>query len=390
MNGNPYNISFLTHEVGSLRKPNPLIKASNNQILTDSDFSDLDDFLRLLNWEETPNELIKLLKQAGPSQRNNLEFHEMVNKWRVRLNIAYKESTGIDLIDAGEWIRREMYQHVIDNDIVHGIQLLPHIRSFDVNFWRPGIFQGSLSYNEDQSIYLQEYLWAKEFAAKPLKVCITSFYTVAEWTIKGPASFEDLFFEIIDTIFVPEMKTLLKSGVNWIQMDEPALTTHPNHMPLFVEGWNHLVSKIQGDLSTDTVLSIHNCFSDYNLLWPILPELKRLGSITLEFANRDSWSLGTTANERQAYAYYGEQINNLYESGFKASAALGVIPVHTKHEPSPELIRDRLLYINKLIGNPNLVLGAPDCGLRQRTLAEAHKMLTNLVKGAELARKSLE
>ncbi len=383
------DIPFLTHEVGSLRKPNPLIKASQNKILEENDFQELNDFLKLIKWNETPTDLINLLKSSGPTQESDHGYHEKLNKWRVRLNIAYKESTGIDLVDAGEWTRREMYQHVIDNDVVKGIQLLPHIRSFDVNFWRPGVFQGSLTYDTDQSIYLQEFRWAKEYATKPLKVCVTSFYTVAEWTIKGSANFDDMFFEIIDEIFVPEIKTLINAGVDWIQMDEPALTTHPTHVPLFVDGWNYFVSKIQDVLTDDITLSIHNCFSDYDLLWPILPDLKHLGSITLEFANRDLWNLGVDAYSRPAYAQYGQQLQELYQSGFKASAALGVTPVHTKRETPPELIRDRLLYINKIIEDPKLVLAAPDCGLRQRSLAEAHTMMKNIVKGAELARNEL-
>ena len=129
-------IPFLSHEVGSLRKPNPLIKASQNKILEENDFLDLSDFLKLIEWNEIPTDLFDLLKSSGPTQESDHGYHEQLNRWRVHLNIAYKESTGIDLVDAGEWTRREMYQHVIDNEVMNGIQLLSHIRSFDVNFWR--------------------------------------------------------------------------------------------------------------------------------------------------------------------------------------------------------------------------------------------------------------
>lgn len=383
------NKPFLTHEVGSLRKPNPLLRASANVALTTEDYQELSSFLSLLGMSETPSELLELLKQAGPDQRANGAFHTEISRWRVKLNIKYKESTGLDLIDAGEWIRREMYQHVIDNDVVTGVELLTHVRSFDYNFWKPGIYLGPIHYNTAQSIYLQEYEWAKEFATKPLKVCLTAFNTVAEWTIRGQGNFEDILFELIDEVFVPEVTKLLEAGVDWVQLDEPALTTYPSHVETFVDAWNYFVSKIRGHMRSNTVLGLHNCFSDYSLLWPILPELKDLGAITLEFANRDSWKLGTKDTQRPAYYEHAAELKNLYEVGFTAVAALGVLSVHTDHETPPELIRDRLLYINSLVDNPKSVLGAPDCGLRQRSLPVAHKLLQNLVAGAELARKDV-
>ncbi|MFX0062723.1 MAG: hypothetical protein ACFFC7_11135 [Candidatus Hermodarchaeota archaeon] len=384
------NIPFLTHEVGSLRKPNPLIRASRNIKLESKDFQALDNFVSLMGMPKTPPALIDLLKQAGPDQETKVDFHNELNRWRVNLNIKFKESTGIDLVDVGEWMRREMYQHVIDNDILSGIQLLSHGRSFDYNFWRPGIYLETLDYNADKSIYLQEFTWAKEFATKPLKVCVTGFNTVAEWTIHGRRNFEDLLFELIEEVYVPEVVKLLDAGADWIQLDEPALTTYPNHVEVFTDAWNYFVSKIKDHMKSNTVLGLHNCYSDYNLLWPILPELKGLGAVTLEFANRDSWELGVHKLQRLAYFEYADDIKNLYESGFNARVALGVLPVHTDHETSPELIRDRLLAINTLINDPTLILGAPDCGLRQRSLPVAHKLLRNLVKGAELAREEIE
>ncbi|MFX0094526.1 MAG: hypothetical protein ACFFBD_22515 [Candidatus Hodarchaeota archaeon] len=384
------DILFLTHEVGSLRKPSPLIRASTNKTLTLQDFQELDKFTSLIGLTPTPIELVELLKQAGSNLKNSEEFHTGINRWRVKLNIKFKESTGIDVVDAGEWVRREMYQHVIDNVVVSGIHLLSHIRSFDYNFWRPGIYLQTVNYNKDKSIYLQEYEWAKEFATKPLKVCITAFNTVAEWTIRGQGNFEDLLFELIDNVYVPEVIKLLDAGVDWLQLDEPALTTYPSHVDVFVDAWNYFVSKIENYMRSTTILGLHNCFSDYSSLWSILPELKRLGALVLEFANRDSWGLGIDGTSRPAYYEYAEEIKTLYNVGFNARAAFGVLNVHTDHETPPELIRDRLLYINKLIDDPQMILAAPDCGLRQRSLLLAHKLLRNLVTGAKLAKKELK
>ncbi len=384
------DIDFLTHEVGSLRKPNAFIKAGRNQKLTDADFDEFKGFLSLVGETEVSEELKNLFTRVGPETANDKDLHNELAKWRVWYNVKYKESSGIDLIDAGEWIRREMYQHIVDNDVVSGIKMLQHVRSFDYNFYKVGVNTSPIQYDRSKSIHVQEFKWASEVATKPLKVCVTSFNTVAEWSLKGKNNFDDLMFDFIDEVFVPETIKLLDAGVNWIQMDEPALTTHPKHVDTFVDGWNYWVDKISGHLKPDTVLGLHNCFSDYNLLWPILPDMKNLGAITLEFANRDTWKLGTDDESRVAFAEHKQVLKNLYDTGFKAKAALGVLPVHTDHETSPELIRDRLLYIQSFIDDPKLVLAAPDCGLRQRSLEVSHKVLKNMSKGAELAKKELE
>jgi len=382
---------FLTHEVGSLRKPAALLTASRNRSIPPEQLEQFDQFCNFLGYSEIPPELAELLIQAGPDQENNTEYHYQINRWRVRLNVEYKESTGIDLIDAGEWIRREMYQHLFDTPATEGVQLLSHVRSFDYNFYRTGVHSPPMRYHDEQDIYVTEFKWAKEFATKPLKVCLTAFNTAAEWSLRGRTNFDDFMFDLVDEIFVPETIKLLKAGANWLQMDEPALTTYPQHVDTFLDAWNYWVDQIKPYTSADTVLSLHNCFSNYDLLWPILPEMKDLGAYSLEFANRDSWELGTDTKQRKAYAEASKFIQNLYqgETGFTARAALGVQPVHTTHVTSPELIRDRLLYINTIIDNPKLVLAAPDCGLRQRTLPFTHQLLKNLTQGAELARQEL-
>ncbi|HZD12743.1 MAG TPA: hypothetical protein VE177_04400, partial [Candidatus Binatus sp.] len=54
---------------------------------------------------------------------------------------------------------------------------------------------------------------------------------------------------------------------------------------------------------------------------------------------------------------------------------------------SPELVRDRILYASKLIGDPDKVWANPDCGLRTRTWEVALEKLSSLRQGAELARQ---
>ncbi|MFV2013876.1 MAG: hypothetical protein ACC656_00470 [Candidatus Heimdallarchaeota archaeon] len=121
------DISFLTHEIGSLRKATAFIKASRNQELSSEDIFGFQEFLSLIKFDGDSSEIIDLLRQSNKDQENNEDYHRLLAKWRVQLNIKYKESTGIDLIDSGEWTRREMYQHFVESDAVKGIALQNHV-----------------------------------------------------------------------------------------------------------------------------------------------------------------------------------------------------------------------------------------------------------------------
>jgi 5-methyltetrahydropteroyltriglutamate--homocysteine methyltransferase len=57
---------------------------------------------------------------------------------------------------------------------------------------------------------------------------------------------------------------------------------------------------------------------------------------------------------------------------------------------SPELIRDRILYAAKALGDPTKVYVNPDCGLRTRTREVSFDKIRAMVKGAELAREEIK
>ena len=57
---------------------------------------------------------------------------------------------------------------------------------------------------------------------------------------------------------------------------------------------------------------------------------------------------------------------------------------------SPELIRDRMLYSAKALGETPKVNVNPDCGLRTRTREVSFDKIRTMVKGAELAREEIK
>jgi 5-methyltetrahydropteroyltriglutamate--homocysteine methyltransferase len=184
----------------------------------------------------------------------------------------------------------------------------------------------------------------------------------------------NLILDLIEEALRPEFKKLVEAGAKWIQIDEPAVTTKedPEEMELFVEAYNRLTEGF------DAEFSLHNCFSNYDLLAEYVPRLRDCSQLSLEFANRDVHELGDARP-----GYYG--LTAFLDNGYRGSYAPGFIDVHTDLVESPELIRDRVLYVADIVGKEKVWV-SPDCGLRTRSWEVAYEKLCNMTKGASLAR----
>ncbi|MBN1682640.1 hypothetical protein JW865_03710 [Candidatus Bathyarchaeota archaeon] len=372
---------FQTYEIGSLAKHNWRLKGYSGSKITEKDISELVYWGKKLDIDYEP--LIKLLKTDSPHKRQ-----EVVN-WSALYAIKLFEKVGLDYVYSGEQWREEMYAHVIKN--LSGFQFSGWIKSFDYRYFRKAAVIDKVKYKDP--FYIDEFNYIKSVAKNELKVPITGPYTLIEWSFneyyykknsniknlkeRKLVSRKEFIFDIVDEALRPEFKKLIEAGVKWIQIDEPAITTHPNkeEMELFVEAWNRLVSGF------NCTFSLHNCFSDYKLLAKYVSNLKNCSQLSLEFANRDNKKVGT---KRPAY----DDLKDFEDHGYKGAYAPGFLNVHTDEIASPEVIRDRILYVADIVGKERTWV-SPDCGLRTRSWEITYKKLDNMIKGANLAREKI-
>ena len=187
--------------------------------------------------------------------------------------------------------------------------------------------------------------------------------------------------DISKNIIRPLIKDLVKEGADFIQIDEPAATTHPEEMNLVVESFNESIKGINAKYG------IHICYSgNYSDMYPQVLEMKN-HQYELEFANRDSWKKGMQHSNRKGYASF---MKTFKEYGEKKEIGLGVLDVHVDDIEPPELVRDRILYAAKMADDPNLIHVNPDCGLRTRTREISFSKLKSMVTGTKMAKKKLE
>jgi 5-methyltetrahydropteroyltriglutamate--homocysteine methyltransferase len=382
------NKLFPTQEVGSLAKQQWRLKGYRGKPLSEQDIAEAVNWGRKLGIENL-EELVKLLRQDDSESKR-----KTVLEWSAKYVIRFFERTGLDIAFDGEQWRSEMYEHIIRK--AAGFKFLGHVKSFDYRYFNKAACIGKPTYVK--SFYLDEFLFTKENANTEIKVPFTGAYTIGDWTfneyyekkLSGETQnfkrkkFEakrEFLFDLIKGVIRPEIRKLVDSGAKWIQIDEPAATTNPTdeEMKLFVESFNKTVEGF------NCTFSLHNCYSHYGILARHACNLRNCSQLSLEFANRDSRQTGT-GDARTGY----KEIELFEEYGFQGNYGLGVVDVHTDFVEPPELIRDRILHVVKMIRDPTRIYVSTDCGLRTRTWEISFRKLKSMVSGAELGRKALK
>jgi len=397
---------FPVQEIGSLAKPKWRTKGLRQQ-LSSQDLSEAEVWAEKLGIQDFHDRAKSILKAVDDKERVK-RILELSTLYGLRLF----ETTGVDNDGVGgEQQRVEMYEHVIK--AVQGMNLLGHVHSFDNKYFNKGVAESKIS--RKHAIYVPEFLDVKKYAQRAVKVPITGPYTLVDWSFSGyyiqkqPASSpkarkigakREFLLDIVEQIIRPEIRDLVDAGASWIQIDEPAVTTHPEpqEMELFVEAWNETVKGFSCKFSD------HTCYPSeigYKVLAEYAPKLDKCDQLALEFANRDTSRLGLDDNSREGYS----DLKHFVDAGFNGEFGLGVTHVHdftgsVSSEAgqsvgrdlieSPELVRDRLLYATKIVGDPAKIWANPDCGLRTRTWDVAFAKLANITRGAELARESYQ
>ena len=329
---------FPTQEIGSLKKPSWLLNVVKNPDVS---------------------------KEDKAKARNDAAL----------LNIKTLEELGLDIVYDGEVRRVEMYEEPVR--YITGFEFAGRVRSWDNKYYNKARVTGEIAYQ--QNFHSEEFKFIKKNAKHEVKVPVTGAYTLADWSYNEHyKSKEDLVVALARKVVRPLVKDLAKLGAEIIQIDEPASTTHPSEMEIFRDSVNESVKGVNAKVV------VHACFSgnDYEALAPQMPEIKAQ-QYTLEFANRDSWNLGVNDKERKGY----HVLKLFKEYGFKGEIGIGVVDVHMDKIETPKLVRDRVLYAAKALGDPGKIYVNPDCGLRTRSRSIAFEKIRSMVQGAELARQ---
>ncbi len=378
---------FITHEIGSLAKVEWLRKLNMNNPIDSKDIEWAENWGKRLSLRYKPLLAILAKKKYSETDKNELR------KWASIYGVGILDKAGIDVVYDGEQQRSEMYQYPVNKST--GFLFRGWVKSFDNRYYRKASCVARPKVKEPW--HTQEYELLTSITNKRIKIPVTGAYTLAAWSfdeyygknaqaLGSISSLKDkqkarreFILDIARNLVRPNLKMLLDAGADWIQIDEPAATTVPGETDLFVESFNESVKGLKGEFS------VHICFSDYRLLFPHIQKMENCSQYALEFSNRDSLKLGTKEGDRPGY----EILKWFKKYKIPSRIGLGVTDIHTDFMESPELVRDRILYSVKVLGDPALIDPTPDCGLRTRTWDVSYDKLRVTVEGSRLAEKHI-
>ena len=378
---------LVTHELGSLAKPNWRVKAIAGRPIGEADIEEARSWGERL---EVPGhgELLELLRRGELDAGDKAE----VKRWSSRYGVRFLETVGLDVVYDGEQQRSEMYAWAIDH--ANGFEWRGSVRAFDNKYYSKAAVTGPISLRVPY--HNEEFELVRDVASAELKVPITGAYTIADWSFderyyteadraahgwrkRRRDARQSFIVDVARNLIRPNLEALIGLGASWLQIDEPGGSTSPQELDLFVESFNESVRGL------DAVFSTHLCFSDYNLFFPAIEGMTECRQFAVGFANYDSRELGTSAEDRPGYSV----LPKFRDLPYKPVLGIGVLDIHTDFVEPAELVRDRILHAVEVFGDPARIHVIPDCGLRTRSWDVAYAKLENMVAGVGLAKKSL-
>ena len=306
-----------------------------------------------------PDYLVRARTLYARNQLSREELTELERK-ATREVIALQEKLGLDILVDGEMYRGDMTAFFAEQ--LKGMGTSGLVRSYGNRYYRKPIVIGEI--RRPRPMTVEWYTYAQGLTKKPVKGMLTGPYTMTDW------SFNEHYPSRKDTIMAfaevirQEAEDLQRAGAQYIQIDEPALSTRPDELPIAIEAMH----RVTDGLKVKTIS--HMCYGDFRSIYPGLLELP-VDQLDLEAANND-------------FAL----IDLIKSAPFTKEIALGVVDSHDHRiESKDEVVAGIRKALTVL--RPGQVTIDPDCGLKTRTWEEAEAKLAALVAAVREVREEL-
>jgi len=273
--------------------------------------------------------------------------------------IQFQEEIGIDIPVDGEQYRGDMATYFAEN--IGGTEISGLVRSYGNRYYKKPIIVDEL--RRKGPISVDWFKFAQSRTKRPVKGMITGPYTMMDWSFDEFYGSRDEACLAFANLLHQEALSLEAAGAKIIQVDEPALSTRFDELPLLVKA----VGTVTNGLRAKTIL--HTCYGSYNEIFEFFNKLP-VDQLDLEMSNSGL-----------------DLLDRFQREPLRKEIAFGVVDVHS-HVIEPEsLIRERIEKALTIFAPDKLYID-PDCGLKTRTVGEAQAKLRNMVAAARAVREA--
>jgi len=301
-----------------------------------------------------------LLKARAKTSRGDLDAEGLRGfEEKATLDwLAFQETIGIDVPVDGEQYRGDMATYFAEN--VEGTVISGLVRSYGNRYYKKPIIVGEL--RRRGKISVDWFRFAQSGTAKPVKGMLTGPYTMMDWSFDEHYGSREEVALAFAKLLHDEARDLEAAGAKIIQVDEPALATRDDELPLIVKA----VGRVTKGLEAKTIL--HTCYGNYDRIFGYFNRLP-VDQLLLEMSNS-----GLDLLER------------FRREPLQKELSCGVIDVHSHVVETEGVVRDR---IEKALGvfHPQKLWISPDCGLKTRSVEEAQGKLRAMVAGTQAVKR---
>ena len=287
--------------------------------------------------------------------------------------IKWQEEVDIDVLVHGEYERNDMVEYFGEQLSGYAFTKNGWVQSYGSRCVKPPVIFGDVSRPKPMTVRWSAF--AQGLTNKKVKAMLTGPVTMLKWSFVRDDQTVNTTCKQISLAIRDEVRDLEKSGIDIIQIDEPAFR---EAMPLRAEDhasylkWAVDCFKISSSGIKDTTqIHTHMCYSEFN-------------DIIEAIANMDA-DVISIETSRSAM----ELLDAFVEFKYPNEVGPGVYDIHSPRIPKVEEMENLLEKALDVL-DKDQVWSNPDCGLKTRNWDEVKPALENMVKATKNIREKLK
>ncbi len=298
------------------------------------------------------------------------EYNVLLEK-ETKETIEFQEKTGLDVLVHGEFERNDMVEYFGEQLSGFAFTSFGWVQSYGSRCVKPPIIYGDVSRESPMTVKWSAF--AQSLTKKPVKGMLTGPVTILQWSfVRNDQPRSETCTQIALAIR-DEVVDLEKTGLQVIQIDEPAIR---EGLPLRKEDWDAYLNwaikafRISASgVKDETQIHTHMCYSEFNDIISNIADMDA-DVITIECSRSQMELLDVFATFK-----YPNEIGP------------GVYDIHSPRVPERAEMVALMEKAAKQIPVEQLWIN-PDCGLKTRHWPETREALIEMVAAARECRQN--
>lgn len=311
------------------------------------------------SFPKTP-ELIELRYKVS---QGVLQMAELERKERIGIELWLREQQrlGLNVSVDGELERGDFIGYFSDR--IEGFERGGRVRIHENRYYRKPIIKGKLSWK--MPLISDSWPLTQRATHTPVKAVLTGPYTLMDFSFNEFYSSREGIMDDLVAILKKEINALSEAGAKIIQIDEPALSAHPDEFSLVADALKELTK------NQKAYFILHQSYGEPGPLWKKIEKLP-VDNFSFEAANSNMSILSF-----------------LKKSSVDKDFTIGIIDSTRSEVETPAIVKQRAMAALKVIPAPRLWFST-DSGMKSFTPETTIEKLDVLNKTVSKIRLSLK